>query len=229
MPDRQVEGGGEVEVALIVGGDGHDRAGSVVGEHVVRDVDGQPLRVYRIDRVKPCEDARLLRRRSALRGLLRRRAANVVAHLLRLDPGDELVLRSEHEERRAVERVRAGREHGHVLVQALDPEEDLRTVRAADPVSLASLDRLRPVEGVEVVEQRLSVVRDAEEPLLHETGLDLRATPLAAAVVHLLVRENGLVVWAPLDWGSLSEREPALVELEELPLLPAVVLGLVCR
>ena len=180
--------------------------------------------------MKPGVDSRLLGRRGALCGLLRRRAADVVANLVRVDARDELVLGREDEERGAVQRVGAGREDGNVLVELLDPEEDLRALGTADPVALARLDRLRPIHGLEVVEEHLRVVGDPEEPLLHDARLDHRATALARPVgEHLLVRDHGLVVRAPLDGRALPVREPALVELQELPLLPAVVLDVVGR
>ena len=111
--------------------------------------------------------------------------------------------------------------------QLLDAEQDLGAVRTPDPVSLARLDRLGPVHGLQVVEQDLRVVRDPEEPLLHEARLDLCAAALAAPVDDLLVRQHRLIVGAPLDRRGLPVGEPAFVETEELPLLPAVVLGLV--
>ena len=55
LPDREVERRREVEVALVVRGDGHDRPGPVVGQHVVGDVDGQPLAVHRVDGVQAGE------------------------------------------------------------------------------------------------------------------------------------------------------------------------------
>ena len=230
LAHRQVERLREVEVALVVGGDGHDRAGAVVGEDVVGDVDRDPLAVDRVDRVQAREDARLLDRRRALLGLLRRGVADVRLHLLRLDPRDELVLGREHEERRPEERVRPRREDGDVLAPLLDPEVDLGALGASDPVPLARLDRLGPVDGVEVVEQRVRVVGDPEEPLLHHARLDERAAALARAVgEHLLVREHGLVVRAPLHRRALAVGEPLLEEAEELPLLPAVVARIVGR
>ena len=230
LAHRQVERLREVVVALVVGGHGHDRAGAVVGEDVVGDVDRDPLAVDRVDRVQAREDARLLDRRRALLGLLRRGVAHVRLHLLRLDPRNQLVLGREHEERRPEERVRPCGEDGDVLAPLLDPEVDLGALGAADPVPLARLDRIGPVDGVEVVEQRVGVVGDPEEPLLHHARLDERAAALAGAVAeHLLVREHGLVVRAPLHRRALAVGEPLLEEAEELPLLPAVVARIVGR
>ena len=106
LADRELERRREVEVALVVRRHGHDRARPVVRQDVVGDVDRQPLAVHGIDRVEAGEDARLLDRLRPLRGLLRPRAPHVVANLVGVDPRDELVLGSEDEERRAVQRVR---------------------------------------------------------------------------------------------------------------------------
>ena len=57
--DRQVERLGELEVALVVAGDGHDRAGAVAHQHVVGDPDRDRLAVHRVDGVGAGEDAGL--------------------------------------------------------------------------------------------------------------------------------------------------------------------------
>ena len=57
--DGQVERPGEVQVALIVRGHRHDRAGAVVGQHVVRGVHRDLLAVDGVDRVAVQEDAGL--------------------------------------------------------------------------------------------------------------------------------------------------------------------------
>ena len=80
---------------------------------------------------------------------------------------------------------------------------------------------------VEVVEQAVGVVGDAEEPLLELADLDLVAAALAAPVDDLLVGQHGLVVGAPLDGGLGAVGQAALEELEEDPLRPAVVARIV--
>ena len=59
LDDRQVERLGELAVALVVRGHGHDRAGAVVHQHVVGDPDRQPRAVHRVRRVVAGEDAGL--------------------------------------------------------------------------------------------------------------------------------------------------------------------------
>ena len=77
-----------------------------------------------------------------------------------------------------------------------------------------------------VLQQRVRVRGDPEEPLLHLPRLDDGAAALAAAVDHLLVREHGLVVGTPLDRSGLAIGETGVVQLQEQPLRPAVVLRL---
>ena len=131
------------------------------------------------------------------------------------------------EERRAEERVRPRREDRVVDPQLLVAEGDLRALRAPDPVALHRLDVRGPLDRVEVVEQAVGVVGDAEEPLLELAHLDEVAATLAAPVDDLLVGEDGLVVGAPLDGRLAAIGQAALEELEEDPLRPAVVARLV--
>ena len=229
LHDRQPERLRELAVALVVRRHGHDRARAVLHEHVVGDVDRQPLAVDGIDRVEPGEDARLHLLggpvlAAAGCGLLR-----VRLNLLVRDALDERMLRRQHEERRAEQRVRPRREDGHVLVQLVDAKEDLRALRATDPVALDRLRPLRPLAalGQVVLEQLVCVVRDLEEPLLEVPRLHLCSATLAVAVDDVLVRDDRLVVRAPVDRRRLPVREAALEELQEQPLRPAVELGLV--
>ncbi len=47
---------GEVPVALVLSGNGHDGAGPVSHEHIIGDVDRHPLVVHRVDGVCPRQD-----------------------------------------------------------------------------------------------------------------------------------------------------------------------------
>ena len=137
------------------------------------------------------------------------------------------MLGRQHEERRAEQRVRPRREDGVVDAELLAAERDLGALGAPDPVALHPLDVLGPLDRVEVGEQAVGVVGDAEEPLLELADLDQRAAALAAAVDDLLVGEDGLVDRVPVDRGLLAVGEALLEELQEDPLRPAVVARLV--
>ena len=97
------------------------------------------------------------------------------------------------EEGRAEERVGPRGEDGVVRRPApAQREGDLGAFGAPDPVALHRHDVLGPVDRVEVVEQPVGVVGDAEEPLLELALLDRRAAALAAPVDDLLVGEHRL-------------------------------------
>ena len=108
----------------------------------------------------------------------------------------------------------------------VEPERHLRAVRAADPVALHRHDPLGPAHLLEVVQQPVGVGRDLEEPLLQRARLDLGAAALAAAVDDLLVGQHRLVVGTPVDGRALAVGQAGLVQAQEDPLRPAVVLRL---
>ena len=141
------------------------------------------------------------------------------------------MLRREHEVADAEHRVRPGGKDGDplgVVERLVEREGDFRALGAADPVALHHLNRLGPVDRAEI-EQLVGVVGDAEEPLLEIAGLDRRPAALAdadAALVaqHLLVGQRRVAGGAPVGRGAPAVGEVVLVQLQEPPLGPAVVL-----
>ena len=152
---------------------------------------------------------------------------HICAHLVVRQLLDQRVLRREHEERGAEQRVRPRREDGNVDVQLLVAEQHLRPLGAPDPVALDRLRLLGPVDQSQVVEQLVGVRGDPEEPLHHVPRDDGRPAALAPAVDHVLVGDDRLVLRAPVDRRLLPVGQPGLEELQEQPLRPAVVLDLV--
>ena len=235
-PDRQPELARELEVALVVRGHGHDGAGPVGGQHVVRDPDGDPLAVDRVDRLRADRHPGLLALgRQALDLGLPPRPLDIGPHRLAvLGSGHlvhERVLRRQDHEGHAKQGVRARGVDAHRLGLAFDREVDLHAVAAPDPVRLHGPDLLRPgLQHRQVVQQPVGVLPDLEEPLLQVALLDRHVgmSP-AGAVDDLLVRQHGLVHRAPVDRRQCTIRQPHLVEEQEQPLRPAVVVGVAGR
>ena len=87
------------------------------------------------------------------------------------------------------------------------------------------LDALGPVHQPGEVEQLVGEAGDAEEPLVHLAAHHHVAAALALAVEHLLVGQHRLAGGAPVYGGQGAVGQAAVVELEEEPLIPAVVVG----
>ena len=144
-PHGQAELDREVEVALVVGGHGHDRAVPVVGQHVVGGPDRDPLPVDRVDRRSGRGGRRSSRGSASCRSIsvdfctCSRYSANAactsggrLGRQLRRQLG---VGRDDHE-RRAEQRVGARGEDRDGLRMPLDHEVDVGAGRASDPVAL---------------------------------------------------------------------------------------------
>ena len=138
----------------------------------------------------------------------------VLRPLVGHDLVDERVLGREHHVGGAEERVGPGGEHVDLdVVVLLDRERDLGADAAPDPVALHELDRLGPVEQVEVGEQPLGVRGDAQHPLLQRALEHGMVAALAAAVGgDLLVGEHGAERRAPVDRRLVEVREAVRVD-----------------
>ncbi len=222
---------GELEVPLVVGRYGHDGPRAVLHEGVVGDPERHFLAVYGVDDVGPREDALLLDGLVAADGgpLALHAVAERQDLLLPLgagnEVGDEGVLRRQAHERNAPERVGPGRETRHGRA-AGEGEIDACALAAADPVGLHRADLFGPVAQFrQVIEQPLGVLGNPEEPLVQVLQADLGPASLAAAVHDLLVRQARLARRAPVHRRLLAVRQAALVEDQEDPLGPLVVVG----
>ncbi len=79
-------------------------------------------------------------------------------------------------------------------------EVDLRSMAAADPVALHRLDRIGPVERVEVVDQAVGVRGDPHHPLAHVPLEDREVATVGSAVRgDLFVGDDGAQARAPVD------------------------------
>ena len=143
---------------------------------------------------------------------------------------DERVLGRQHHVGRAEHRVGPGREDPRSRVARRHREVDQRALAAADPVALYQLDRLGPVEDVQVVDQAVGVRRDAHHPL-RQRSLEHREVAEVAATVarHLLVGQHRAQAGAPVHRRVVEVREPERVDdappLDVVELRPVAAAG----
>ena len=113
-------------------------------------------------------------------------------------------------------------------VAPVDDEVVLGPLRPTDPVALHGLDPLGPVQRVQVGQELVGVLGDAEEPLLEVALLHQVAGALARAVgQYLLIGKDGLAAGAPIDRGVGPVGQAGGQQFLEYHLVPAHVLGIV--
>ncbi len=115
--DGQAELAGKIKVALIVRGNGHDRARAVAHQDIIGDPDRDRLPVDGVGRIRARKDARLfapfrLPVHLRLAPRPRRIGRDGVLLLRRRQRCDQRMLRGQHHKRRPPERVRARGEDG---------------------------------------------------------------------------------------------------------------------
>src|SRR5699024_3618593 len=173
-PYRQVEGQGEVQVTLVVGGHRHDRAVSVAGQDVVGGPDGHAFAVDRVGRMASQEHPGL----GTFGGLTFHVGqcgdlGTVLLERFSLFGCAQLVgqfgVDRHHEEGGSVHCVGSGCVDGDGFVASFDLESLVGTGVATDPVTLHGQHVVGPatvVDLVHVVQQALGVLGDLEVPLV---------------------------------------------------------------
>ena len=222
---------GELVVALVVGGDAHDDAGAVGGEDVVGDVEGYSLAVDEVNGVGAEGDAGLFSLGGesidfCLAAGLFDVCLDGAALLRGGEALDEGVFRRKDHECDAVDGVDTGGEGANFFgfqVVVGDVEGDFDAFAAADPVALHGEDFLGPVDEAAEIKEFVGVLGNAEEPLLEGATGDEGVAAFAGTVDHLLVGEDGVAGGAPNYGGFAAVDQSVFVELEEKPLVPAIV------
>ena len=113
---------------------------------------------------------------------------------------------------------------GSSIAWYVDAEVEAGALGTADPVRLHGADPLGPLDAVEP-QQLLGIGGDLEEPLGEEAALDYVVRSLTAAVDDLLVGKHGVAAGTPVRGGLGPVGKALVVELEEPPLGPLVVVG----
>ena len=216
-----------------MGGHGHDGAGAVGRQNVVGDEDGDLLVVDRVDAHNAFQlDAGLfLVQLTALEVALAGSLSLIGLNGIRiLDDAlfqpllDHGVLRRDDHVGSAEQGIAAGGVHGQG-VPGGGAEVHFCAVAAADPVLLLGGHALDVIQAVQAIDQLIGISGDLEHPLALDAVHHLAAAALAHAVDNFLVGQHALAAGAPVDVHFLLVSQTVLVQLQEDPLGPLVVLG----
>ena len=232
LNDGKAELFSEIPVALVVAGHAHDDAGAVAHEDIIGYKHGQAAPGNGIDDLHALQaDAGLvLVQLATLKVGLAGSGGLIVLHI---GPVGDLVLpllqkgmlRGDDHVGSSVQSVGTGGVNGDIVAH-VGLEGDLRTGGAADPVLLLDLHTLDEVQIVQVVDEAVGILGDAEHPLALFLTDHLAAAALAHTLHHFLIGQDALAAGAPVHGHGGLVCQVVLKELEEYPLGPLVVVGI---
>ena len=136
---------------------------------------------------------------------------------------EQRVLGRDDRVRHAEQRIDTGGVNGDIIL-GVGLERDLGTGGAADPVALLRLHALDVVDVVEIVDEAVGILRDAQHPLALFLADNGCAAALAHALDDLFVGQNALAARAPVDGHRRFVGKVVLEQLEEDPLRPLIIL-----
>ena len=111
------------------------------------------------------------------------------------------------------------------IVAHIGLKGDLRTGRATDPVLLLDLHALDEIQIVQVINETVGILGNAEHPLALFLADHLAAAALAHALHHFLVGQDALAAGAPVHRHGGLVGQAVLEHLQEDPLGPLIILG----
>ena len=212
-------------------GHAHNDAGAVAHEDIVGHEHREHAAGDRVDDLHPLQaDAGLfLIQLPALKVRLAGGGSLVLLHLV---PVGDFVLpllqqrmlrRNDH-----IGRTEKGIGTGGVdgdIVAHIGLKGDLRTGRATDPVLLLDLHALDEIQIVQVINETVGILGNAEHPLALFLADHLAAAALAHALHHFLVGQDALAAGAPVHRHGGLVGQAVLEHLQEDPLGPLIILG----
>ena len=231
LDDRQAELHAELPVALVMAGHAHHGAGSVTHQDVVGDKHRNARVVHRVHHTDALQANAgfLLVQFAALEVTL---ACGFSLVGLNLIPVGNLILpffqdrmlRRKHHIGHAVKRIGTCGVNCD-LIAVGDFERHFHTGGAADPVLLLNLYTFNIVQVVQVIDESVGILGDAQHPLALFLADHFAAAALADAVDDLFIGKADFAAGAPVDGHGRLVCETVLVHLQEDPLRPLVVVG----
>ena len=213
----------------------HDGAGTISHEYIIRDINRNFLAVNRIDSISSDEHTSLL---------VAGRCSFNIAHtacllLISLDFSffrtachefiDVRMLRRHYHVCRTEECICSCCENFKNLIGILDLKVYVSAVALSDPVALHGLDLIRPsFKLVQIIKQPVSVISDLQIPLRQILLCDFSFASFTLTIYYLLVGKYSLAARAPVDRIVLLICKTLLIELDEEPLCPSVILRCAC-
>ena len=224
---------GELPVALVVGGHGHDGSGAVAHHDIVGNKDGHHLAGQRVHggQALDLEAGLFLGQLGALEfGFL---GAHIAVRFDIRHIGDlagvlidERMLGRHDHEGHAEQGVGPGGVNFHGFVRLVQRELDERAGRFSDPVDLLLLDVFGIIHMLQAFQQLVGVLGDAQIPHILGQLHHVAVADVALAALAVLVGKHHLAGGAVVHQGLVPEHHAVFKQLQENPLGPLVIVGI---
>ncbi len=207
----------------------HNRAGSVLNQYKVGQVDRHLPTIGRVDAVASGKNPfffQIIGSTGDPVGFLNlvNERLNLSTPLRSCQFKRHRVFRRKGHKGGAEQGVGTGSKDADRTITAIQGKINFTAGALADPVALHDQHPLRPARQlVGKIKQLLGIVGDLKKPLLQLFLHYLGITAPAAAILHLLIGQYGLTGGAPVDKRLLLVGDPLFVHLNKQLLLPAVV------
>ena len=120
--------------------------------------------------------------------------------------------------------VRSGGIDLQTLLRSFALKTKLNPLASTNPVLLHRFDLLRPVNSVQIIQQLVRIIGDANKPLIDFTLFDKCPRAPAATIDDLLVGKDGLIDRVPVDSSFFSIGQSFVDHSCKQPLLPAIII-----
>ena len=226
---------GKFPVTLVMGRHCHDRAGAVSHHDIVGDKDRDHLAVHGVDRFQSLnlETGLILDQLGTLElglpgALLAVSLDGVhVGDTVRVFVDQRMLGRHDHKSN-AKERVRPCGIDFDLLIYAVEGEVYKSAGGLADPVDLLQLDVLGIIHIIQALQQLFGIIGDPQIPDHLGQLDDIAVADIALTALAVLIGQNDLAVRAVIDQRLVPEYQTVLIELEEDPLGPVIIILIRC-
>ena len=222
---------GEIQIALVMGGTGKNRARAIAHQNKIGDIDRQqPVLVQRVTHKQAGIQTKFFTGLNiAFAGSACRTFGAESLHFgACFGQGKrQLVVGRNGAKTGAVKSVRSRGEHVqriNISERLLQFKPALQPLGTANPIALHEPHFFRPAcQPVQRIQQITRIIGDFQKPLRQPLLLNRRARPPALAVNHLLIGQNSHIDRIPIDSAFAPVNQTGVKKIKEHSLFMAVI------
>ncbi len=227
LNNRQIKYFGKIIISLIMRRNRHDCAGTVAGQNIIRNKNGNLFAVKRVNGFYS------LKLNAGFAVFLRTLQIGLLGGCFDISPNfvgilefihvfpHKLMLRRQNHISYAESGIWPRRKHSQFVIAEFKVK--LGAFRTTDPVNLLRLDAVDKIQIVQIVNQAVGVFGNRDHPLFFILAYDLRAAAFATAVDNFFVGQADFAGRTPVDGYFVFVGQTFFEEFDKHPLRPFVI------